>query len=118
MDTSNTINRIKKQIEQNTVLLYLKGTPDFPQCGYSGRVVQILESLDTQYAYVNILENPDIRAELPAYAKWPTFPQLYIKSELIGGCDIVTELHKNGELKPLLANADALTPNAQPILAE
>lgn len=116
METS-TIDRIKKQIEQNTVLLYLKGTPDFPQCGYSGRVVQMLESLDTQYAYVNILENPDIRAELPAYAKWPTFPQFYIKGELIGGCDIVTEMFNKGELKPLLDAAGALMPNARPVAA-
>ncbi|MBP9764204.1 MAG: Grx4 family monothiol glutaredoxin [Gammaproteobacteria bacterium] len=103
-----TLERIKRQISSNTVLLYMKGSPDFPMCGFSGRVIQILDALKTKYAYVNILENPDIRATLPAYAKWPTFPQLYIQGELIGGCDIVSELHQKGELKALLENAQSL----------
>lgn len=110
MDTieSGTLERIKRQISSNTVLLYMKGSPDFPMCGFSGRVIQILDALKTKYAYVNILENPDIRATLPVYAKWPTFPQLYIQGELIGGCDIVSELHQKGELKSLLENAQSL----------
>ncbi|HEV2523622.1 MAG TPA: Grx4 family monothiol glutaredoxin [Gammaproteobacteria bacterium] len=103
-----TLERIKRQISSNTVLLYMKGSPDFPMCGFSGRVIQILDALKTKYAYVNILENPDIRATLPSYAKWPTFPQLYIQGELIGGCDIVSELHQKGELKSLLENAQSL----------
>jgi monothiol glutaredoxin len=73
---TEVLERIKRQIASNTVLLYMKGTPDFPQCGFSGRVIQILDQLNTKYAYVNILENSDIRATLPSYAKWPTFPQL------------------------------------------
>jgi monothiol glutaredoxin len=109
MSSTDTVERIKKQIANHNVLLYLKGTPDFPMCGFSGRVAQILSSLNTQYAYVNILENPDIRATLPVYAKWPTFPQLYIQGELVGGCDIVTELHQNGELKPMLEAVQALS---------
>lgn len=110
---TETLDRIKRQIGGNTVLLYMKGNPDFPMCGFSGRVIQILDALKTKYAYVNILENPDIRATLPVYAKWPTFPQLYIQGELIGGCDIVSELHQKGELQSLLENAKSLM-NAKP----
>lgn len=109
MSTTETIEKIKRQIVKNPVLLYMKGTPDFPMCGFSGRVVQILEGLKAKYAYVNILENPDIRTALPQYAKWPTFPQLYIQSELIGGCDIVSDLHAKDELKPLLEKIQALS---------
>jgi len=105
---TDTVERIKRQISHNPVLLYMKGTPDFPMCGFSGRVVQILGGMNTQYAFINILENPDIRATLPSYAEWPTFPQLYIQGELIGGCDIVTELHNKGELKPMLEAVQAV----------
>lgn len=112
MSVEATLTRIKRQIANNPVLLYMKGTPDFPMCGFSGRVVQILNTLNARYAYVNVLENPDIRSTLPTYANWPTFPQLYIQGELIGGCDIVTELQQKGELKPLLESAQALL-NAQ-----
>jgi len=108
MSSANTLERIKRQIANNAVLLYMKGTPTFPMCGFSARVVQILDTLNTKYAYVNILENPDIRAALPAYAEWPTFPQLYIQSELIGGCDIVVELQQSGGLKPKLTAVSAL----------
>lgn len=120
MNSTETVilERIKRQIAGNTVLLYMKGTPDFPMCGFSGRVVQILDALNTKYAYVNILENPDIRGTLPSYAKWPTFPQLYIQGELIGGCDIVAELHQKGELRLLLENAKTLmTAKPEPVLA-
>jgi len=86
-----TVDRIKDQIANHPMIVYMKGTPQFPQCGFSGQVAHILGLCQAQYAYVNILENPDIRATLPQYAKWPTFPQLYIKGELIGGCDIITE---------------------------
>lgn len=94
----DTLERIKNQIENNDMLLYMKGSPQFPQCGFSAQVAKILELCSAKYTYVNILENPDIRSTLPQYAQWPTFPQLYIKGELIGGCDIVTELYENGEL--------------------
>ena len=106
----NTLDRIKKQIADNNVLLYMKGTPQFPMCGFSSRVAQILSSLNVSYSYVNILENQDIRAELPKYADWPTFPQLYVKGELIGGCDIVTELSENGDLENILKQAKAIDP--------
>lgn len=103
----NTIDRIKSQLENNTVVLYMKGTPQFPMCGFSARVVESLSNLKAKYSFVNVLENPDIRAELPKYADWPTFPQLYINKELIGGCDIVMELFSNGDLEKLLQAANA-----------
>ena len=108
MNSEATVQKIKRQIANSTVLLYMKGTPQFPQCGFSGRVVQILEDLNASYCYVNILENPEIRATLPVYAKWPTFPQLYVDGELIGGCDIVSELHQEEELRPLLEAVEAI----------
>lgn len=111
-ETSAIIEKIKHQIASNTVLLYMKGSPDFPMCGFSARVAQVLEDLNTHYAYVNILEHPDIRATLPTYAKWPTFPQLYIQGELIGGCDIVMELQAKGELQPLLEAVSAVKDQA------
>jgi monothiol glutaredoxin len=106
MNTQNTsqttLDKIKQQIENNPVILYMKGTPQFPQCGFSGQVVHILKTIGVdKYEYVNILENPDIRQELPKYANWPTFPQLYVNGELIGGCDIVTELYESGELQEI-----------------
>lgn len=114
----DTVERIKKQIAQHDLMLYMKGTPQFPQCGFSGQVVQILKLCKAKYAYINILENPDIRQELPKYANWPTFPQLYLKGELIGGCDIVTELYQSGELLTMLEQGGVLAPEAQSELAD
>lgn len=104
----NTEEKIKNQIENNNVILYMKGTPQFPMCGFSARVSEILTTLKVKYAFVNILENPDIRAELPKYSEWPTFPQLYIQKELIGGCDIVCELAETGDLEKQLSAANAI----------
>lgn len=104
----DTIDIIKQQIANNTVLLYMKGTPQFPMCGFSARVVQALKELKAKFSYINILENPDIRAELPKYAQWPTFPQLYINGELIGGCDIIQELQAANQLGPMLQKAGAI----------
>jgi monothiol glutaredoxin len=84
----------------------MKGTPKSPACGFSGKVSHLLISLKVDFKYVNILEHPDFRIELPRYAKWPTFPQLWVGGELVGGCDIVTELHENGELEDLLDSAN------------
>ena len=117
MSDQDCIKKIERQISHNPVLLYMKGTPDFPMCGFSSQVVRILDELNTYYAYVNILENPDIRATLPIYAKWPTFPQLYVKGTLVGGCDIVCELHANGELQPLLSAVAALSEQPTAVLA-
>jgi len=98
----STLNTIKEQIESNGVLLYMKGTPRMPQCGFSAQSVQALMACGERFAFVNILENPEIRAELPKYANWPTFPQLWIGGELVGGCDIIVEMASNGELEPLI----------------
>lgn len=103
--SATTIEIIKEQIDTNPILLYMKGTPQFPMCGFSARVVHILKELGIDFQHVNILENPDIRQELPKYAKWPTFPQLYVQGELIGGCDIVTEMYQDNELQPILKEA-------------
>ncbi len=99
--------RIEQQLKENPVLLYMKGTPDFPQCGFSGRVVEILNACGMRYAYVNILEDPELREALKEYSNWPTYPQLYIKGELVGGCDIVMQLYQSGELQKMLEQAAA-----------
>jgi len=98
----NTLDTIKQQIAENAIILYMKGTPEFPQCGFSARAVNALKACGAKFAYVNILENPDIRAELPKYANWPTFPQLYVNGELIGGSDIILEMYEAGELQEML----------------
>lgn len=104
----DTTELIKQQIARNPVILYMKGTPQFPMCGFSAQVIQVLKQLKAKVSYVNVLENPDIRVELPKYAQWPTFPQLYIQGELIGGCDIVLELQAKNDLLPLLEAANAI----------
>ena len=91
--------RIRKVIEENSVMLFMKGSPDFPQCGFSGRVVQILEANGAEFSSADVLEDPDLREGIKAYSNWPTIPQLYIQGELIGGSDIVMEMHEDGELK-------------------
>ncbi len=96
------IETIKEQIENNAILLYMKGSPNAPQCGFSQRATQALMACGEKFAYVDILANPDIRANLPAYANWPTFPQLWVDGELVGGCDIITEMHESGELEKSL----------------
>jgi monothiol glutaredoxin len=93
---------IKDQINSNGILLYMKGNPEQPQCGFSAQVTQILMSCGKRFAYVDVLSNPDIRANLPSVSNWPTFPQLFVSGELVGGCDIVTELHEKGELQSKL----------------
>jgi monothiol glutaredoxin len=97
--------RIKKQLESYPVLLYMKGTPDFPQCGFSAKTVSVLRAAGAKFAYINIFEDPEIREGLKAYSNWPTFPQLYVNGELIGGCDIAVELHESGELQKILGEA-------------
>ncbi|WP_343128312.1 Grx4 family monothiol glutaredoxin [Buchnera aphidicola (Takecallis taiwana)] len=96
------VKNIKKQIQENPILLYMKGTPDKPSCGYSARAVEALSLCDVKFAYVNILENEEIRTALPKYANWPTFPQLWVQGELIGGCDIIVKLFESGDLKKIL----------------
>ncbi|PPD35587.1 MAG: monothiol glutaredoxin, Grx4 family [Methylomonas sp.] len=98
----SVIERIQEQLASQPVVLYMKGTPDFPQCGFSGRVVQVLQACDAQYRAINIFEDPELRDALKEYSNWPTYPQLYINGELIGGCDIVMDLYNKGELKSML----------------
>lgn len=101
----DTLEKIKKQIADNIILLYMKGSPKMPQCGFSARAVQCIESCGVNFAYVDVLANPDIRQMLPQYSDWPTFPQLYVKGELIGGSDIIAELFQQGDLETMLRDA-------------
>ena len=100
---------IDDKVKNNDVFLFMKGTPDFPMCGFSGRVVQILDYLGVDYDSANVLENQDLREGIKAYANWPTIPQLYIKGEFIGGADIVTEMFQAGELQSHLAENGIVT---------
>ncbi|WP_369602826.1 Grx4 family monothiol glutaredoxin [Hahella sp. SMD15-11] len=109
MDIMETI---KDQINSNKVILYMKGTPNMPQCGFSARAVQALMACGEKFAYVNILEHPDIRENLKIYSNWPTFPQLYVNGELVGGADIITEMYESGELQKLIKDAVAGEENA------
>ncbi len=104
---SDVNERIRQQLEGHPVLLYMKGSPDFPQCGFSARVAGILKALNTEFAYVNIFEDPELREALKTYSSWPTYPQLYVKGELVGGCDIAMELFESGELAQLIDEARA-----------
>jgi len=97
-----TKDLINKEIENNDVCLFMKGTPDAPQCGFSMAVSNILKILEVNFKGVNVLENQQIREGIKEYSEWPTIPQLYIKKEFLGGCDIVKEMYENGELKKVL----------------
>ncbi|QCI20923.1 Grx4 family monothiol glutaredoxin [Buchnera aphidicola (Hyperomyzus lactucae)] len=98
------IKKIEQQIKNNIILIYMKGTPQSPSCGFSAQAVQALSVCGEKFAYIDVLENIDIRNELPKYANWPTFPQLWIDGELIGGCSIILEMLENGELQKLISN--------------
>ena len=97
-------DKIQAQIDAAPVLLFMKGNPMFPQCGFSARVVQILKHSGVTFSSVNVLEDPEIRDGIKAFSDWPTIPQLYVKGEFIGGCDIVTEMFQSGELEKLLTD--------------
>ncbi|MFN3237512.1 MAG: Grx4 family monothiol glutaredoxin [Pseudomonadales bacterium] len=99
------LETIKQQVEANPVLIYMKGSPDAPQCGFSAQATQALMACGEKFAYIDILANPEIRANLPQYSNWPTFPQLFVDGELVGGCDIITEMYQSGELQPLVKSA-------------
>ncbi len=101
----SAIQRIRTQLAAHPVLLYMKGTPEYPMCGCSERAVQALEACGVPFHAINIQADPEIRAQLPRYSNWPTFPQLFIGGELIGGSDITTELHEQGELQTMMAEA-------------
>ena len=97
-------DQIQQQVQSEPVVLYMKGTKDFPQCGFSGRAVQILREHGVSFLDINVLEDPEVRQGVKEFANWPTIPQLYIKGEFVGGCDIMNEMHSNGELKTLLSD--------------
>ncbi|HEX7029893.1 MAG TPA: Grx4 family monothiol glutaredoxin [Gammaproteobacteria bacterium] len=101
----NVQERIRQQVGDNPVLLYMKGTPDFPQCGFSARAVAALNACGTPFGYVNVLDDQEIREGIKQYSNWPTIPQLYVNGELIGGSDIVIEMYESGELRKLLAES-------------
>ncbi|MDY6814706.1 MAG: Grx4 family monothiol glutaredoxin [Pseudomonadota bacterium] len=102
MDINETI---KSQLEENPVILYMKGTPQAPQCGFSAKTVQALMACGERFAFVNILDNQELREALKVYSSWPTYPQLYINGELVGGCDIVLEMSESGELASMVKEA-------------
>jgi len=104
---ADVMDTIKQQVEGNKVILYMKGTPDFPQCGFSAATVELLRGYPYQFETVDVLANPDIRERMFEYSKWPTFPQLFVAGKLVGGCDIVHELHGKGELEKILQAAHA-----------
>lgn len=100
-----TEDKIRQQLEDNPIILYMKGTPDMPSCGFSAKAVAALKSTGVKFAYVNVLESPFIMEKLPSVSDFPTFPQLFIKSEIIGGSDIVEEMLASGDLFPMLQSA-------------
>ena len=104
---ADVMDRIDEQVKGNKVMIYMKGTPSFPQCGFSSRAVEALKSCQQEFAYCNVLADPEIFQNLPRYAGWPTFPQVYVDGELIGGCDITLEMFENGDLKKMIDEAHA-----------
>ena len=99
--------QIKNDIEENPIILYMKGTKDMPMCGFSSRTVDALKKCEKEFAYCNVILDQEVMQDLPSFKDWPTFPQLYIKGELVGGCDITLELYESGELKKMIDDATA-----------
>lgn len=102
-DISNIEEQIKQTVTDNSVVLFMKGNANFPQCGFSGRAIQILQALETEFVTVDVLSNEAVRQGIKDFSNWPTVPQLYVKGEFIGGCDIMTEMYESGELKDTLS---------------
>jgi monothiol glutaredoxin len=102
-------DRIRQQLSAAPVVLFMKGTPEFPQCGFSAQTAGALRQLGARFHHVNIFEDPELREGLKRFSNWPTYPQLYVNGELVGGCDIALEMYRNGELKSLLQTAGALS---------
>ena len=100
------VDELDEQVKANPILLYMKGSPDAPQCGFSSKASQILIACGKPFSFVDILSNPQIRANLPEYSDWPTFPQLFVNGELVGGSDILSELHESGELQKIIDEVD------------
>jgi monothiol glutaredoxin len=106
---SDVVARIRQEIGSSPVVLFMKGTPDFPQCGFSAQTVAALRALGADFKHINIFEEPEMREALKRFSNWPTYPQLYVKGELLGGCDIALEMYRNGELKTLLQEVGAVS---------
>jgi monothiol glutaredoxin len=106
MSENKSFDLIKEQVSKNDIVLYMKGTVDFPQCGFSAMVVGILQTLGLKFKDINILEDADLRQGIKDYSDWPTIPQLYVAGEFIGGCDIVREMYESGELSTLIKNSN------------
>jgi len=100
-------DRIRQQVTENDIVLYMKGTPQFPQCGFSGKSVQLLKACGAEFKGVDVLADQEIRDGVKRFSNWPTIPQLYVRGEFIGGCDIITELYEKGELQKLVAGVKA-----------
>ena len=103
----NIEDKLREQIKENSILIYMKGTPYEPKCGFSARTVQALIDCESQFSYVDVLENDDVRASLPKVSDWPTFPQVFINGELVGGADIIAQMHETGELKKLIDSVES-----------
>lgn len=112
MSDNPVFDRINQEIQQNPVVLYMKGTPIFPQCGFSATVVQVLSELGVKFKGIDVLMDPPLRDGIKQFSDWPTVPQLYVKGEFVGGCDIVREMYETGELKQLFADANLAEANA------
>ncbi len=106
----DVIEQIRQSVEKTPILLFMKGTASFPQCGFSARVISVLESYGVPFKTVDVLSNPLLREGIKRFASWPTIPQLYAGGKFVGGCDIVTEMHESGELEPLLREAAGAVP--------
>lgn len=109
----DVLKRIDEQVKNHPIVLYMKGTPQFPQCGFSARAVQVLAACEIPFDYVNVLTDPEIFQNLPRYANFPTFPQTYVDGELVGGSDILLEMYQSGELQPMLQAALEKNKNAE-----
>ncbi|HSH30195.1 MAG TPA: Grx4 family monothiol glutaredoxin [Thiohalobacter sp.] len=103
----DVMDKIKQAVDTHPVVIFMKGTPEMPQCGFSSRAAQALQACGEEFAYVNVLSDPEVFENLPRFANWPTFPQIYINGELIGGCDITLEMYQNGELEKMVKEAIA-----------
>jgi len=104
----DVVEKIKTELSSSPVVLFMKGTPDFPQCGFSAQTVAALRAVGAEFKHINIFEEPEMREALKRYSNWPTYPQLYVNGELLGGCDIALEMYRNGELKKVLSEAGAV----------
>ncbi|MBT5333674.1 MAG: Grx4 family monothiol glutaredoxin [Gammaproteobacteria bacterium] len=111
--SEEVLDNIKQQITENPIILYMKGSPQAPQCGFSAQTIECMVACGQRFAYVDILSNPEIRSALPGYANWPTFTQLWVDGELVGGCDIITEMFEAGELETLLVETSAKYPSPE-----